>query len=179
MTYLFESSLSIVLVGTLVALLAFAAWLQTRRKAILVVGILVAALTIIAVIVERTVVTDSEEVKATIHEIARSMQTNEVDVIVRFISDQQPKLRQQAKSTLQRVSVQKVTIKPNLRVAIDDGGRTAQATFNAVARVNDKSGSWKNQLVPRFMIVDFAKQGDDWKVIAYEERDPREGMKSR
>ena len=179
MTLLFESPLPILFVGVLTFVLVLAVWLQTRKRVFLIAAVLIIGVTAAAMIIERTVVTETEELETTIHEIASAMETNQVESTIEFISEKQSALRNQASSILKRVKVQKVSIKPNLKVEITEPGRRAKASFNAVARVDDKSGSWRNQVVPRFLIVDLEKQEGKWKVVAYEEKDPRDGMRAR
>ena len=178
MSNVFENPLPILFVGALIFSVLFAIWTQQKKRR----WVLAMAATLLAVIagvvMERLVVTDAEEVASTIRRIAEDMESNDVSAVVAHISSSSPELRSHAESILKRADVQTVSVKRNLRVAVVNSGarKTAIAKFNAVARLKDKSGTFGNQNVPRFMTLHLVKEGDAWRVTRYESEMPQAGM---
>jgi hypothetical protein len=178
--WLFEQPLVILFSGALALAIASAVWLQTRRPAALMVLIATLATTAAGLLVERLVVTDAEQVQSLLHRIAKQMERNEVADVVAQISESAAGLRAEVQDVLSRVTVEKVSIKRNLRVKVvhRTGKKSAEARFNAVATVQDRRGMLGTHIVPRYLVVRFRYEADGWKVTDYEAFDPREGMRA-
>lgn len=175
---LFENPFPILFTGILVFSIVFTIWTQKRTSVWLVFLFVVMLLTIAGLITERLVVTERETVKATIHQIARDMEANDIPALLGHISESEVGLRNRAESILSRVTVESVSVKRNLSVTIADFGdrNTAVARFNAVARIEDKSGTFGHSTIPRYMILNLVRENGSWRVTDYEDRMPQEGI---
>ena len=149
---LLEQPLIILFSGAFACAVASAVWLQTRQRGALLALIAMLALTLIGLLVERLVVTDAEQVRGTLQRIASLMEQNDVAAVLQQISAASPALRQEAQTTLSRVTVEKISIKRNLRVQVvhRTDRKSAEAKFNAVATVRDGSGLAGPHVIPRF-----------------------------
>jgi hypothetical protein len=127
---------------------------------------------------ERSVVTLREEVSAVLHTIAADIESNDLPRIVRHVSRTAPELRREAGRYVPRYTFHRVTVKRNLEVQRppDDPQNHIVATFNAVFLVSEQRGDLRNILSPWHFIVQFVREDGTWKVVAYERRDPREGI---
>ena len=86
MTWLVEEPLYIAVLGTLtLAVLGFA-WMQTRVRGLLYALLTVAALTLLLLVVERWVTTESEVIQDTLFQMARDVQGNDADAVLRHLS---------------------------------------------------------------------------------------------
>jgi len=139
--------------------------------------IAVVVLMVVGLVVEQLVVTNSEQVAATLQQIAKDLESNDVPRVVSHISTESENLRREAESILKRVKVQTVSVKRNLTVSVVENGdrKTAIAKFNAVAKLSDSGGAFGNQLVPRFFIVNFVNENGQWRITQYEARMHQEG----
>lgn len=177
--WLFEQPLAIVFVGALAFAIASAVWLQTRQRGAFWAVLATLALIAVTLLVERLVVTDAEQVRATLRRIADRVEQNDLPAVLQSISSTAPALRAEASQVLDQVVVSSVSIKRNLRVEVVRRGdrTTAEARFNAVATVTDRRGLYGTQVLPRFLVVRFLWENDAWRVIHYQVFDPRDGMR--
>jgi hypothetical protein len=161
--------------GTLLVAVAAGVWVQTRDSRAWWGLLLAVGLVVIAVLVERWVVTPGEEVKATLRTIARRLEANDVQGVLPYISPQSEPLRQEVRGYLRRVKVESISIKPNLTVTVGPQrpARSAEARFNAVATLEGPANFGGRFTVPRFMVVRFRREGEGWRVTDYESYDPR------
>ncbi len=175
----FEQPLVILFVGAFCFAVAAAIWLQTRQRTAAIAVVAVLAITALGLLVERLIVTDSEQVRRTLNLIARQMEQDDMAAVLDHISSSAPAVRDSVQTAWKRFTVQKVSIKRNLKVSVvrRSGGTGAEARFNAVATVRDRAGLAGTHVVPRRLIVRFRLEGDAWKVVDYQLEDPREGLR--
>ena len=179
MSWIVEQPIVILFVGAFLFAATGAIWVQTRdRRALLAVGSVV-LLTGLWFLVERLVVTEVEQVEQTIRTIADELENNNVDAVVNYISAGDPSLREEVRRTLSMATVKKVSIKSNLTATVTrrSAFTSAEARFNAVATVEDRSGLVGTHTVPQFLVVRLRKEGDQWRVRSYEMSDPRDGLR--
>ena len=131
------------------------------------------------VVGRRFVVTETELVKATLHTMSRDLESNNVGAVTRHIASSSTDLKSEAESRLRMVKVDEAKIKRNLKVTVNDriARPTAKATFNAVLKLQTKSGQFAERPIPRFFELDLRKEGATWKVESYQMHDPLEGLK--
>lgn len=181
MNWIVEQPIVILFVGAFLFAAAGAIWVQTRdRRALVAVGGVV-VVTALWLLLERLVVTEVEQVKQTIRSIANELENNNVDGVVNYISPENASLREEVRRTLSLVTVQKVSLKRNLTATITrrSAFTSAEARFNAVATIEDRSGLMGTQVVPRFLVVRLRKEDGQWRVRSYEIFDPRDGLRGR
>jgi hypothetical protein len=139
-------------------------------------------LTVAAVLIERFVETDREQITATLHEIARLVQQNDVDAAIDYAYSGAPQVRRQADTELRRYEFSLVDIKRNLTIEVDSGTDPpqARAEFNVVVVVTVRNQGLTDFNVPRFCEVTLYKEKDGrWRVGAYSHADPQRGWMVR
>jgi hypothetical protein len=129
-------------------------------------------------VVERLVVTDREQVSATLHEIARLVEHNDIDAAVQYAYSGAPQIRRQAEEELRRYEFSLVSIKRNLTIEVEPENKPprARATFNVVVIVSVPNHALKDYHAPRFVEVTLYKEDDgQWRVGGYSHSDPQRG----
>jgi hypothetical protein len=179
MDWLLEKPLWIVAMGLVTAAVFGAVWIQTGRRAALngLLGVLV--LTGLLLALERMIETDREQIQLTLHRIAGHVERNDVQGALRYAHSESPEIRKHAEAELPRYDFQRVNIKPNLEVRVEQDKQPvlAIAEFNVVVVLSDRSGFLNNRRIPRFARVIFQQEDGDWRVVDYEHFDPREGFR--
>lgn len=172
-----ENPLAIGLGGAALTALMLILLLQTARAAFLYATIGVVVLTAALLLNERRVVTEREQVKQTLFDIAAALEANDVERVMDHVSTSSAGVRQQGQAAMKRVIIREVKIKPNLTVqTAGDPPDKATAEFNVVVIGGDRQQTIENQRGAWFFIVDFVKEGAGWKVVNYQQLDPRQGM---
>jgi hypothetical protein len=165
-------------IGGLATCILIGGLVRTGRRGLLYAIIGIVLLTAVAVAVEQFVVTPSEEIAATLRQIARDIESNDPERVVQHVADQAAALRSEVRRLMPQIVIHEARVKRNLRVDFRSNPSEAAATarFNAVALVSDRNGLSPRRLSPWFFIVEFRRENGRWKVLAYERRDPREGL---
>ena len=179
MSWAVEQPIVILFLGAFLFAATGAVWVQTRdRRALIALGSVV-LITGCWLLVERLVVTEVEQVKQTIRNIAQEIENNNIEAVVTYISADDPTLRDEVRRTLALVTVKKVSVKRNLTVTVTrrNAFTSAEAQFNAVATIEDRRGMLGTHVVPRFLVVRLRKEDDQWRVRSYEMSDPRDGLR--
>ena len=178
MSGLWESPLTIVIGGLVLIAILGGGWLQTGHRALLYA--LLAALVLFAalLVTERLVRTEREQLRDTLHEITRDVESNDLERVLRHVHPANPAVRAEAETEFPRYRFHEVRIKRNLKIDIDMQHQPpkAEAEFNVVVVGSDADGLITDQRVPRFVQVTFYKDGDTWKVYSYRHSPPQEGF---
>ena len=175
-----ESSLTILVIGGLSIAIIIGGWLNTGRKE-LIYALLGACLLFGGlVLVERLVVTERERVKATLYGLAAAIERDDVDTVLAAFHPDAQRERQQLQLAMKHFRARRINIKSNLEIEVfgGDSPTQARAEFNAVAIGGDRDDVLPQKL-PQFVIVDFYKDGDVWRVETYELKSPEVGFKRR
>lgn len=181
MKLLFENPYPLAAIGGLMLVMLAGGFLQTQKKQLLL-GMLAVALLIAGLfIIEQFVITPGEEVAMTLHEIAADLEINNLDGVIRHISESSPQLERDARGRLRGVTLERVKIKRNLKIEVTppSNPQTANARFNCVVVGSDKGGMMGKRHGAFFFDVNLRKEQGKWRVSAYEMKDPREGMRKR
>ena len=180
MHWLFETPWPAIVIGVLATAIVASGWLRTGRQTLLHLMVAIILLTIGAVVLERWVVTDREQVDATLHEIARLVESNDVDAVLRYAYSGSPATRAQAAGELPRYRFQTVTIARNLQIQVFPKHVPPRATaeFNVIVQLGLADGSWSDQRVVRYVEVTFYQEADgQWRVAAYNHYEPFRGVR--
>jgi hypothetical protein len=180
MTWFLESPWPALLIGGLATAILASGWLHTGRQALLYLMLVCILLTVGAVVLERAIVTDREQVDATLHEIARLVEKNDVPAVLRHAYSGSPAVRAQAAAELPRYKFQTVTIARNLEIKMFPKHLPPKATaeFNVIVRAGLADGSWGDQSGVRFVEVTlFQEPTGEWRVASYEHADPLRGAR--
>ncbi|MGE0760976.1 MAG: hypothetical protein AB7O38_28450 [Pirellulaceae bacterium] len=174
MTWFYEESLPGIITGILVVLGSVLVWLHTGRRPFLLAAVGGLVLCFVAVMVERGIETDGERIDAVLHEIARNVARNDLPAALSHVHPSAPIIRAQAESELPRYNFSDVTIKSNLRITFDDPSAPTEATarFNASVSASHRDFPLEHRRAVRYVTVVFRRDGDDWKVVAYDHQEP-------
>ena len=172
-----ENPFPLALIGSLLTgALLLNGW-SARHRGILSAGVLAAALTVALLVAERAIVTPTEEIKATLASIARSLQENRTEQLESWFAPGREELAKETARHLRFVEFESVSIKRNLRVKFHNPDKTrAEVSFNGTARLKSDSGQWQGVLIARYLIVQLDRIEGHWRVVGYQHLDPREGI---
>jgi len=179
MNILFEQPGTILFIGVIAEAIAIGGVVKTGRREPLIAAIVIPVLLVLLLGMERFVVTDEEQVRGTIHALARDVERNDLPAVLEHLSKEFPEGRKRAQVEFPRYRFDEVSVKNNLEVEVfpDNMPPKATATFNVTVVASDRGGMITNQKVARFVELTLYKEDDAWKVGAYDHRDPMEGMR--
>ena len=179
MIWLLENPMTVLVLGGITALVFGAIWLQTGRKIELYIMLAIITGVVGVLVVGNVWKSERQQVKATLFEIARDVERNDLDAVLAHLHPGMSEVRQRAANEMPRYKFQEVKIKQNLKIEVfpDESPPRAVASFNVVVVAIDRSGPINGGRMPRFVHVTFLKQGDDWRISDYDHDDAREGFK--
>jgi len=172
----FDSPLYIVLTGLVLGLVVGGLWTASGRKELLYALGAVVAFTVAWLIVERLVVTDREEVRDTLAEIARDVQSNDLNRLVGHIAKGSPSLAQRARAEMPNYKFTECRVTKVHHIDVDASAepRSAIVQFNVVASGTFKQGTLEiSDTVPRWVQLQMVREEDGhWRVQDYKHRQP-------
>ena len=171
MTSLMETPLPAILMGGLMAAMLGSGWLRTGKQWLLYLMIGVILLTVGAVFLERAVITDREQVAATLHEIADLVERNEIDAALEYAHSSWPEVRSQATGELPPYVFREVSIRRNLKIEVFPEHIPPEATaeFNVLVVFGTRDHFVEETRALRFVKVTFLKEETgEWRVADYE-----------
>jgi hypothetical protein len=147
---------------------------MNARRVILGALLAVPVIILLCLLVDYLIVTEPERVSATLRQLARDLEANDVDAVVQHISSSSSALRDEARTGMAQFVVHKAVVKRNLEVTVgrDRMSPVAEARFNGVAVLSDRAGMVTQRTVARFFVVNLRKEGGQWRVSRYEDHDP-------
>jgi hypothetical protein len=183
MNFVFEQPFWVGFLGLALTLGLFVGWAYSARREAGIAALVVLGLTGILVVAGLTVETDREAVKRTLAQIAADVESNDLNRVLSHISPQATSIRAEAEAEFPRYRFDAVEIKWQL-LEIDfeqssAGEKRAHATFNVVVTGDLKSAGVGSQTIPRYVEVDFVKEGEAWKVAGYSHDDAMKGFKKK
>jgi hypothetical protein len=170
-SWLFEDPTTLIVAGLLIEGLLAVALVKSGRGALVLVMLGVLTLVGLGVLVERLVVTEREQIEATLEGVCQSLMANDVNGVVSYIDPIAADIRSHVQSILPQVHVTDARVYDlMIDVARETNPPSAQAHF--VGRVKgrfrgDASGG-EGPVLHRFT-VDFRKPGDRWLITAYQD----------
>lgn len=181
MNWLDQNAIWLLLICGLSAAILLSGWIQTGRRALAWAAVIPAILAAALLLVQQWVVTDQEQVRKTLSEIARAVERNDVEAVLRYVDPESPQVADLARRELPQYEFGEVSIKRNLEIQVDRERDPPQAIaeFNVTVEVSERSGMLQNQRVPRFASVTFLLRGQRWLVAHYEHHPPQQGMMIR
>lgn len=181
MTWLLDNPTMVLVLGGITALVFGAIWLQTGRKIELYIMLAIITGVVGALVAGRLWKSERQQVKATIYDIARDVESNDVDAMLAHLHPNMSEVRQRAAAEMPQYKFEAVKIKQNLEIELfpNESPPRAVTSFNVVVVASDSSGLINGKRVPRFVHLTFLKVGDDWLVSDYKHDDPMEGFKKK
>jgi hypothetical protein len=150
-------------------------WLQTGQKAAAVIGILIALLIPGAWWLAAHWVTDREEIRELLDNTADAVRTNDIERVLRVITEDRPETIAQARNELPRFVFDEARVTGIRKIDIVEGTYPLEADvdINVNVVVSDKRGQFTSLRVPRRLQLQLQKldsadgQGERWFVIDY------------
>jgi hypothetical protein len=174
MLWLMESPWTIGLTGGFFAGLCIFAWFQNGRKQLVMAFFGVIAATLAFLALERWWVTETEEIKSTIRQIARDVESNDFNRMAAHFHPSASEIREAARSEVGNYDFKSISVKDNFEVKLNLNHRPqkAEVGFNAVAVVTVHSLGAQDMTVARYVEFLMYKDSADgkWKVAGYGHR---------
>jgi hypothetical protein len=172
---IFEQPLLIGLTGLLLISILLAIWSQMGKSMFLWGAGVVLAATVGMLFLERSIETDRESVERTLQEIADAVASGEVSELLQYAHSQALGVRKQVETEFRRYDIDEVRITQiwDVEISSEPSPRRAVAHFNASVRSGRVQSGLGTRAVVRYVTVTFEKEGNDWKVVAYEHDDPQ------
>lgn len=177
MNIFFESPWPSVVLCTFLVLIFGALFMRTGSAWVIAGLAASVGLMVGLVVLEQTIVTDTEEVEDTLHGIAENLEANDMPMVLASFSPNCPGIRQ-AESVLRRVTVESAVVGRDLEVTINKLTSPASATayFTGRIQARDNGGAIPYENYIRKFKVRLELHGDRWLVADYEDGDLRKKM---
>jgi hypothetical protein len=173
-----DHPLSIILIGVVLGVFVGGAWTATGRKELLYALGAVVALTVAWLAVERFVVTDREAVQATLAEIARDVQANNMQKVLGHIAKGNPSLVARAQAEMPNYQFTECRITKIHKTDIDAGSepRSALVEFNVIVTGAFSQGGFEaSGRYARWVQLQLIREADGkWRVQNYDHAPPQE-----
>ena len=155
-------------------------WLQTGKHAAAAVGLLIALLIPAEWWLAANWKTDREEIRELIYETADAVRLNDVDRVLRAITEQRPETIAQARNELPRYVFDDARVTGVRKIDLIEGTFPLEADvdINVVVVVSDKRGQFTSLRVPRRLQLQLQKlessdqDGRRWFIVNYNHMPP-------
>ena len=166
----------IVIGGVTITLMFGGGWIQSGQKPALIAAIMALILTIVAIAIERYVVTDSEQIKATLRQVAADVESNDIDRVIQHIHPYEEGVKALVRVTLPTVTFDEVRITKIHNVTVNAGFEPKQAIaeFNVVV-IGSRGRFPDKQRYPRFVTVTFIQHDERWLISHVTHEDAQRG----
>ena len=178
--WLFDSPIYIVLIGIVLGVFVGVAWTASGRQELLYALGAVVVLTVIMLIVERIVITDREAIRATLAEIARDVQANDVQRVLGHIAKSNPSLVQRAQNEMPNYDFTECRVTKIHKTDVDTSAEpySAIVQFNVVVSGTfSQNGFEASGTYPRWIELKMVREADGkWRVEDYRHEAPQQFM---
>lgn len=175
MNWIFASPWPILIAGLVIEVLLLAALIRSGRGALLAAVAGVGVLTGLLLLVERLIVTETEQVEATLDELSAALVRNDLNAVLAFISPTANDVRTLAQTSLPSVVINEAHIGSDLSIQVNERTNppTALATFTGRFQFKLVRGASPYENMVRKFRVGLSKQDGRWLIVAVEESDLR------
>jgi hypothetical protein len=171
-SWFFEDPSTFILAGLLIEALLVVALVKTGRGVLILAMVGVLALVGLGLLVEHLVVTDHEQIEATLDGVTSALEANDVEGVLSFIDPAAGAMRANVRMALAGAHITDARVY-DLVVEVNRQANppTAQADFTGRVKGNyrGESADGEGMLLRKFT-VDFRLHGDRWLMTAYEDR---------
>lgn len=168
MTALFENPLIAVALGT-VAITAALVVFSARRSSGALAGLIAAVLlTALLITVERLVVTEREEIEASLVSVMAAVEANDLAGVLSWIDPNAGQVIRDAQEAMPLVEIDRARAGGTLRIEFDDATAepSARSEFQGVVSGTVRQGGMRIGYFDR-VVVDWARRGDRWLITGY------------
>jgi hypothetical protein len=182
MTWLFEErqgAMPVMIIGVLSALILAFGWTKTGRQETLF-GLAAVILLCLAVLgLQKFVVTENERVEATLAQIARDVERNDLQAVLAHVHSSAKEIHERVESEFPnyRFSKVKITSIREIKVEPERIPPRAIAKFSVMVVGTDASGFLDGQQpIWRYVVVTFHMENGRWRVQDYEHLSPERAI---
>ena len=174
MNSLFESPVTIFMVGLLFVGMTSAAAFMLKQRRLWQIAIGIGVLTIGLVIVERLVVTDRESLRSTVFQLATAVENNDVDGVVELISTTYPGVNARARSEMRSYEFANCQVSGFREIKFFYGESPVKADVEVVVWVSGKAirGDRIEGTGPRAIMLNFIQEDGQWRFYDYRHYQP-------
>lgn len=169
MTWLTEDPRPILAAGGVALVVLFVFLLKTGRGVVMLAMGGVALCMLLALVIDKLVLTDREQVEMIIAQGVEAATRNDEAAIIALISPASAGMKDDARYWLKRILIEDVTYGG---VRIEDGPMSKPPTLIArlwfVAKGKLRRGDTFRDRVPGKLRIVFQKEGDKWYIVDYE-----------
>ena len=178
MSILLENSYVIFVSGLVLLLVAYYFWTQTRLKWILYLMAAMVLVTIGLLVIERMVETDREAIKDTLTDLAKEVETNDVDGALSYFAQSAKIARDRAAREMPtyKFSTCRIMSYGEMVPKTDTALKTCDVTFTVFVDVEAPTFHGFKGRAGRTVTLTMQKEPSGaWKVLDYSHYDPRPG----
>jgi hypothetical protein len=178
-TLLLENALAVCALGAVAAVIAVCYCRSKAPNRLGLVLVVIAIDTLLLLAVERFVVTDREEIQATVKQMARDVERNDLPAVLAHIHSSVPELHSQAQTVMPAYLFERVEILRlnGIRLEGEGAARIAIAEFNAAVTGRERDGAVEKGRLPRFVVMKLKPENNRWRIIEINHLDPQEGLR--
>ena len=179
MDAILESPLPAIVFGIFLEAILAVAFLNTRRKSVLAAMLVVLLIAAAGVALEKWWVTDREEIEATLNEIARALEANDLELVCTFIEPDAQEARTLAAVNMALVTIKSASVR-NLEVQVNRLASPPVAETRFMGNFDCEGKAVMGNMVPvadaRYLLdfeADFHLINDRWMVsdnVKFEQR---------
>lgn len=153
---------------------AFAAFaFMLKQRLLWVLAALSFLIMVGLVITERVIVTDYEQVRADVFDLADAVQRNDVDKVLSYVSESMPTTRSRVRNEMPQYHFRTCRILGFNEISFDEESQTATADFVVYVDLNAMKTYQYDGSGTRRVNLKFQKEPGGWKIIDYSHRHPQ------
>lgn len=166
-----------VLLGLLAAAFLYI-WTRSGQRALAITGALLLALIPVVWIIAERIVTEEEQIRATIVGFAEHVEANRFEEAYEAVHPDREDIRRRVESELPRYEFSRARVGSFRRIRTLPGTNPPEAVVDLVAgvTVSMRNGTLQNQRAARRVILHLQKTGEGWRVIDYAQGPPVGGF---
>ncbi len=169
--WLLESPWPAILVGSVASISFWGMWRQRLEKKYLAAMLITVAATVALVVLERLVVTETEQVERTLYQIAQALEKNDVNAVLAYLHPRARSARNALRRVLPRVRILRASLS-DVRVEWVPGNRPLRARVRVFGHVlfEYRSAELAEPIPHRYareVTVILVKHGDRYLVAGY------------
>lgn len=175
---LFENPVMIGVAGAMLTLIAAVTWIKGGYSAALYAALALFLLTILLVIMNIQIQSDREKVEGVIGSVAKAVERNDLDEVLKYVHSTQSAALNRAKTELPNFKFTMARITGIKKIEVDAAANppSAIAEFNVAVDVTAQGQPYQG--IRRFVHCKFLREGERWLVNDYEHFEPTHGFRN-
>ncbi|MGE0607289.1 MAG: hypothetical protein AB7O62_09365 [Pirellulales bacterium] len=171
MTWLYEDPWPIVWIALPLLAMLGVGYYHSRHRGVLAAILTTLALSAAALVIERTVVTEREEIEQTLDAAALAVKQNDLPAVLAFIAPEALAMRSTVQAMLPTLDVADAKVTGNLQIEINSAGKERRATASFIGRLTvnrpKAEGVFLHDNYVRPFTVQLRKEGNRWVMTSF------------